>query len=74
MNTIDPKKDENQLPDFVETDTEAKGFGETSNPEAEQENFPDNGFQSTTTAATGTSDLDIEPNEDGDDSLAKADD
>jgi hypothetical protein len=71
MNTTDPKKtEENQLPDFVETDTEAKGFGEDGKTEAEQESFPENGFQTTTTAATGNSDLDIEPNEDGDDSLA----
>ncbi|MDT3405472.1 hypothetical protein [Mucilaginibacter terrae] len=75
MNTIDPKKqEENELPDFVETDTKAADFGETEHPEVEQESFPANGNQTQTGAATNNSKLDIEPNEDGDDSLAKTDD
>ena len=75
METTDPKKqqEETPLPDFVE-DTKAKDFGETDNPEFEQESFPQNGNQSQTGAATNNSKLDIEPHEDGDDSLAGADD
>lgn len=76
MNTIDPKKEQEQpeLPDFVEDDKKAADFGETEHPEVEQESFPELGNQSQTGAATNNSKLDIEPNEDGDDSLAKADD
>lgn len=75
METTDPKKqqEENELPDFVE-DTDAKDFGDTENPEFEQESFPQNGNQSQTGAATDNSKLDIEPNGDGDDSLAGTDD
>jgi hypothetical protein len=75
MNTTDPKKpEETQLPDFVETNTEAKGFGDTDNTEAEQESFPDNGYQTITEATTGDTKLDIEPNEDGDGSIAGVND
>lgn len=75
METTDPKNqpEETQLPDFVEND-DAKDFGDSDNPEFEQESFPQNGNQSQTGAATNNSKLDIEPNEDGDDSLAKIDD
>ncbi len=72
METTDPKKQEeiNELPDFVKDKSEANNFGETTNKEAEQESFPENGSQSITGTSTDNSKLQIEPDKDGDDSLA----
>ena len=61
-------------PDFLKSAEEEKDFGGHANEPHTQENYPELGNQSQSGAATNNSDLDFEPESDGDTSIAGTDD
>ena len=72
METTDPnneEKQDNKRPDFLKDESKTENFGDTDEA-IKEENYPSNSNQTQTGAATNNSELDIEPEDDGDDSLA----
>jgi hypothetical protein len=70
METEENNKPVEKTPDFVEDPNKIDGFGDKQDKERQQENFPSTGNQSQTGNATGIDDLEIDPSDDGDNSLA----
>ncbi|WP_147238678.1 hypothetical protein [Mucilaginibacter hurinus] len=69
----EPKKEETPQPDFVPNEEEINSFGDADEA-IKEENYPSLSNQTQTGNATNNSALDIEPEGDGDDSLAHPND
>ncbi len=65
---------QDKRPDFLKDTPEIEKFGDEVDATFTDENYSDLGNQSQTGAATNNSDLDIEPESDGDESIIGTDD